>query len=249
MPETEKQSGRSSQNNIEIIARFLLGQIKKEDMDGNSRAVLSYGLGLMADNPVFRNDVYSRKDELEITEKNGRKIPLYTDDELAKARRHRKKKITSFEKAFQPGLFNNSTQSSEITGIEIIQDPERRLVELHNESQSRFSRNKNSLIAKEIQQKKMKLRDIIGLPVARGKDEHINDGFYKFLVRRVVKFDTFGVFGEFDRTMTETHPELEMKINQVKGLVGELLNGGQNLRERYQKFHQFSEEFKEKWGE
>jgi len=40
-----------------------------------------------------------------------------------------------------------------------------------------------------------------------------------------------------------------MKINQVKGLVGELLNGGQNLRERYQKFHQFAEEFREQWGE
>jgi len=204
---------------------------------------------MMDDDSGFREKVYSKKNELTVIAKDGRKIPLYTDEELAKAKRHRRKKKTLFEKAFQPGLFKDAVQDSEIVGIETILDPEKGLARLHSELQGSFSWNKNSLIAKEVQQKKMELRDIIGLPVARGKDIHINDDFYKFLVRRVVKFDTFGVFGEFDRMITEIHPELNLKINQVKGIIGELLNDGLNLRERHQRFNQFTEEFRKKWGE
>ncbi|KKS95122.1 MAG: hypothetical protein UV71_C0012G0043 [Microgenomates group bacterium GW2011_GWC1_43_13] len=104
-------------------------------------------------------------------------------------------------------------------------------------------------MSKDIREKKRELREIIGLPVARGKSEHVNDRFYKFLVRRIVNFDTFGIFSEFDRAISEKPPELESKICEVKGLVAELLGGELNQRERFQRFYEFSREYTEKWVE
>jgi hypothetical protein len=80
--------------------------------------------------------------------------------------------MANVERASQPSLFGES-----------IMDPERRLARLHGDLQNPFKWNKNVLIAKEVQRKKAKLRILIGLPVVRGKDEHVNDRFYKFLVK------------------------------------------------------------------
>ena len=93
----------------------------------------------------------------------------------------------------------------------------------------------------------MKLRNDIGLPIARGKDPHVNDSFYKFLVRRVVHYDTFNIFNEYDRVLDEIPQELGAKINEVKGSINILLHGGLNMREKFKKYHEFADEFREKW--
>jgi len=180
---------------------------------------------------------------------NGRRIPLYTEDELKMARKHKKRKKVLPERPIQFGMFENSIQDNEIFKPEQIIDSERELNRLHRESKKPFSWNKNSLLNQEIQRKKLELRELIGLPVVRGKDKYINDNFYKYLVKRIVKFDTFRIFNEFDRIIIGTTPEFEIKINDVKGIVNELLNKELNSRERDQKFNNFTEAYRNKWGE
>jgi hypothetical protein len=92
-------------------------------------------------------------------------------------------------------------------------------------------------------EKRTELRKRIGLPVARGKDPHVNDNFYKFLVKKVYTFDEFGIFEEYDRVLDKMPPELDGKINQVAGLINELLNTGLNRQERSKKFWQFDREY------
>jgi hypothetical protein len=125
-------------------------------------------------------------------------------------------------------------------------DPERNLVRLHKKSNSRYSRRENDIINEEVKFKRKELRGRIGLPVARGKNPHVNDDFYKFLVRRICVYDTFGIFVEYDRVISEVPEELDSKINKVAGLVDELLNKGLNRPQRFNRYYQFVREYQEK---
>ena len=249
MSSIERSQDGDGRNIVEIMARVLLGQIKREDLDENNQAVLGYYSGLMDDDPKFRAQVSARKNQITLDSKNGRRIPLYTEGELAKAKRHGGRRSVSTERALQPDLFESPVQSGEPIEIGTILDPERKLARLHSELQNRFSWNSNRLIAEETLIRKNELKDLIGLPIQRGKDPHINDDYYKLLVKKIADRDVFGIFHEFDRVLTEVPPELDMKINQVKGLVGELLNPGLNLRERYRRLDEFTEEYWVTWGE
>jgi hypothetical protein len=181
-------------------------------------------------------------------QENGRRTPLFTDEELAMAKRHRKKKVVP-EMTFQQRLIDDPAPSFDALGPDSIIDPERKTIKVEKDLDNPSCSHKNSLINEEIRHKRMELRKKIGLPVARGKDPHVKDDFYKLLVKRVVKYDNFGIFNEFDRVITDSPPELDLKINQVKEVIDELLNGGLNLRERYRRFYEFTQEYKEKWGE
>lgn len=249
MADVERSEGEDKLGDsiIEIMARYKLGQIKREDMSEDNQAILRYYLGLMEEDSGFRQKVISRKNEIFETSLKGRKIPLYTAEELAKAKRHRKKKPTTYEHAYQPGLFGDPEQEKEIIGFDDILDPEKKLGKVHQELQGRFTSGSSSLVSEEMQYKRTKLRNLIGLPIARGKDRHTNDDFYKYLVKRIVKFDTFGIFLEFDRVLSDCPAELETKIDQVRGVLTEILNDNLNLRQKYQKLNQFTQEYKDRW--
>jgi hypothetical protein len=254
MADIERQvNGGGGPNIIEKMARFLLGQLSKEDMDEANRETLSYYLELMDHNPKLKEIVYAKKNEIILANNDGRKIPLFTAEELAKAKRQRKKKIPKPGRdprgGSQIALFESEEPIVEPSEVIMVPDPEQGLAKLHKIQQSPFTWNKNKIIGDEIRQKRLELRDRIGLPIARGKSEHVNDRFYKYLVRRVVTFDNFGVFSEYDRVIRDTPPELDLKINEVKGLVTELLSGVFNQRERFQRFDRFSRGYTEKWGQ
>lgn len=250
MADIERSDGEDdlNRNIVEIMARYKLGQIKREDMSEDNQVILKSYLELMDDDPEFRQKVISRKNEISEIATKGVKTPLYTDEELAKAKRHRKKKPTSYEHAYQPGLFGEPDQEREIIGFDDILDPEKKLGKLHQELQGRFSSGNSRLIKKEVQQKRMELREILGIPVARGKNKHVRDPFYQMIVRKFITFDNFGVGHEFDRVLTEMPPELETKINQIKKALTEILDDNLNLRQKYQKLHQFEDDFKNDWG-
>jgi len=115
-----------------------------------------------------------------------------------------------------------------------------------------FSRYIKNPIEKQeheyINNKKKELRDIIGLPVARGKDAHVKDRFYKFLVKRIYTYDTFGIFNEYSHNFGTNSDELNSKINLVKGLVNEVLNTGLNYPEKFKHYDKFRQNFKEQYG-
>ena len=128
-------------------------------------------------------------------------------------------------------------------------DPMDKVMRVGIDLNSRFYRN-NRLIVEEIKYKKDLLRNEIGLPIVRGKDPHVKDVFYKFLVKHVCHLDEFKIFNENDRVLVERDEELKMKIGEVKGMVGGLLDDKKiTKREKFKRYRTFLEEFKERWEE
>jgi len=225
-------------NIVEVLAQYLMGRIKREDLSEHNQSLLDYygPGGLMSDDLKFAAQVNSKKNQILTV---GERIPLYTSDEIKKAKRHgRHKKITS-EISLQPRLWAEPQLEDPIpTIVDAVFDPEKKIK----------SKQRNELITEEIEMKKRELREMIGLPVARGKDPHVNDDFYKYLVRRIYHFDVFHIFKEYDRVLDEVPKDLSSKINQVRDLISELLNGGLNMGERYGEYHKFIEEHEEEWN-
>lgn len=244
MISVERPQNNPRKDIIEILALFSAGEIKKEDLSENNQVILGYYLGLMADNPEFAAKVNSRKNQLAIM--SGRKIPLYSSDKIKKLAK-RKRKIKKAKPAFQLKIWQDKPISnSETHESKYIHDPEKELIELGRNLDNPFYNHKNSPITAEIKRKKIELRNLIGLPIARGKDPHVNDDFYKFLVKRVCALDIFGIFIEYDRVIDETPQELDLKIKQVKKLIDELLNQGLNRAQRFKRFNQFAKEYQNK---
>ncbi|EKE13246.1 MAG: hypothetical protein ACD_13C00052G0035 [uncultured bacterium] len=243
---SEQQRGTNNQDIAHTLALFLSGKIKREDMDENNQMVMDFYLGVMSDDPRFAERVNLIKNQM--LEK-GRKIPLYTSGELGRAKDHKKHKKSSGEKVFQPAFWEEtSLKSISESEPEDFYDPEKYLMKLHKSSSRRFNQDYERLLRKDVQDRKNELRNSIGLPIARGKNPHVNDGFYKFLVRRVCTFDTFEIFNEYDRAIDRISSELNLKIEQVKGMVDELLNQGLNRREKFERFDQFTKEYEKEWN-
>jgi hypothetical protein len=93
----------------------------------------------------------------------------------------------------------------------------------------------------------LELREKIGLPIARGKDPHVENSFYKFLVRQIYFYDKFRIFNEYDRVSGEVPAELALRIEAVRCLIDELLNKGLNMRKRYEEYDNFVREQWKKW--
>ncbi len=182
----------------------------------------------------------------------GRRIPLYTDEELENARKHRKHKKTKIETCSQPELFKVEPSVFENTGIfdhQSIIDPGKQLAKLHREFEGPlYLRNKNSLVNEDIRYLKLKLRNIIGLPIARGKDPHVGDRFYKFLVRRIVRDDVFGIFTEFNDYKYDEPTDLDARISQVKDFISEALNNNVGLKGKYMNYNEFVDIYNKEWG-
>jgi len=194
------------------------------------------------------NPEYQAKGNAEI----GRRIPLYTDEELENARKHKKHKKTRIEARFQPELFKVESSVVENTGMFDCQssmDPGKQLARLHREFEKPlYLRNKNSLVNEDIRYLKLKLRNIIGLPIARGKDPHIGDRFYKFLVRRIIRNDVFRIFTEFNDYKYDEPTDLDARISQVKNYVSEALSSNVGLREKYMNYNEVVDIYNKEWG-
>lgn len=244
MANVERSQNGNGQNVIEILALYLAGRIEKEDLGENNQTVLDFYSGLMSDDPEFAARVNSRKNQL----MTGRKIPLYSPDQiqkLTKNKRHIKGKINS---TFQPRLWQDEPISNnEAVGFTNTIDPEKKLFQLGRDLDNRFYSHKVTPITEEIKHKRLELRNIIGLPIPRGNNPHINDNYYQKLVRKVCKFDMFGIFREYDRVLDKVPEELDLKIKQVGGLIDRLLNKGLNEPQRFKEFNQFVQEYQDRW--
>jgi len=131
-----------------------------------------------------------------------------------------------------------------------IIDPERNLASLHREfERCPYGYNKNSLVDKDIAYNKKKLRNAIGLPIARGKDPHVGDRYYQFLVKRIVKLDVFGIFSEYRGIINDDDEatDLDRKISQVKGFIKEVLNNDIGSKEKYSKYKKFVNDYNNNW--
>lgn len=232
--------GNNTDPNIDTVALFLAGRIKKEDLSENNQFVLDYSLGLMLDDPKFAERINKRKNQLL---ERGIKRPLYSKEDLNNAKRHRcKRKHT--EPGLQPSLWEDPQRETiDGFGPEKVIDPMRRFYEEVGKIEKQRHGFMDTILDQEAEHKRMMLRKEIGLPVARGKDPHVNDEFYKYLVRRVYLYDIFGIFNEYDRNIGELPEQLSEKIDKVKNIIHEVLDPNLGTGTRYRKFNDFVERY------
>jgi len=243
MNKKEVLQNNSGNSVVEIVALYMERRLNKEDLSPENQAMLEFYVGIIPDDPKFAELVNKRRKQMINTE--GQRTSLFPKeviDNLSK----RKKKRKPEERLFQPSLWPEDEKETELIGG---LEPRDKVMEVGKDLNSRFSR-KNKLITEEIMYKKNMLRNEIGLPIVRGKDPHVKDMFYKFLVKRICTRDIFGIFAGNDRVWVERDEKLNMKINEVKGLVDELLNNKTLSRqERFRRFNSFLEDFKDRWEE
>lgn len=232
-------------NIVEILALFKLGKIKKGDIGHENLAVLDYYLGLMDEDPKFDARVRARMLELN---GNGRKIPLFTSEDLSRAKKKKKRKPKR-EYAFQLTLLPLKLSKVEGSpGLDNVRDPEAKIFQTGKKLGSRSTYVRRPVFSEDIRKKNLKLRGMIGLPIARGKNPHVGDPLYKFLVKRICDHDVFGIFAEYDRVITDIPKDLELKIKEVRKLIDDLLNNNLNRFQFYKLFDEFSEEFQKRWN-
>lgn len=227
---------------VEIVALYMERKLNKEDMSPENQAMLEFYLGIMPDDPKFAAVVERRRKQMVSTE--GQRTSLFPKEVIDSISK-RKKKRKPEERAFQPSLWseNNPPVSSPTGGIE----PRDKVMEMGKQLNGRFF-GSNKLVSEEIRYKKESLRNEIGLPIARGKNPHVKDMFYKYLVKRICNFDVFGIFAEDGRVWVERDEELETKISEVKNLVGKLVEGRNLTRqEKFKMFNSFLDEYKNRW--
>ncbi len=247
MANPENPQNIEEHNITEILSQYLAGRIKREDLSEENQGMLDqYGPGgLMDSDPNFATVVNARVNQI----REFRKNTFIDSTEVKKKRRGRKSKKEEKEPVQetkpQGYIQGEFFQSDFRSGL----DPERRIMKVGAYLNSRFRQDRKSILNQEVKHKREELRDAIGLPQARGKDPHVNDKFYKYLVNKVVRYDKFGIFREYDRVITEPPPELKLKIGEITEFIDEVLNGDLNRPQRFQRCNQFKEEFKKKWGE
>lgn len=225
---------------IKTVALVLAGKIKKEDLSENNQFVLDYSLGLMLDDPKFSERINKRKNQLL---ERGIKRPLYSKEDLKNAKRHRRKRKYT-EPGLQPRLWEDSKPKKENQfGPEKVLDPMGKFYEEVEKIEKQRYGFMDTLLDQEAEFKRMELRKKIGLSVARGKDPHVNDEFYKYLVRRVYLCDIFGIFNEYDRAIGDIPEDLGQKINQVTNIIHEILDPNLGIGTRYRKFNDFVERY------
>ena len=102
----------------------------------------------------------------------------------------------------------------------------------------------------EFKIKKQELRNIIGLPVARGKSPHVNDSLYKYLVKQIYKHDKFGIFHDYLLPIP-VDKNLQIRINQVTELIDNMLRNTSldTKRKKWNYYKQFSADYRQRWQE
>ncbi len=241
MTNVERPQGESIPDIVELLALFYVGRIQKRDLDDRNRAILEMCISWMPDDPQLAKKVHFRENQL--LAGGGSINPLYTPEELEPASHHRPNKIIR-QPGLQPSLFPVETTTSH---YEI--DPEKRMHTFGKSLDRRHTVRPRDVLTEEISHKKQELREMIGLPIARGKDPHVNDRMYQFLVRRVCSWDKFGIFNEYDRALdSQNLPEILItRIEQVKTFIGEFLNGKLNLRQQYNLYNEFLDQYNNQW--
>jgi hypothetical protein len=227
---------------VEVIAGFLAGKIPGENFVGNDRFVRDFYIGLMSEDEEFAARVNERKEQLlegSSAKKEAKKVPTYIQGEFSFPETPVMHDIADQIKYFA----NSHTLAVGEHGT--VFDSEAKIVELHKKFQSNHPYARNEVMNEEICFKRNQLREMIGLPIVRGKDSHIKDTFYKYLVKHVVGEDEFGIFNEYDRVIYGVPDDLEEKIGQVREFIGGVVDSDLNLREKYRSYREFKEGYDE----
>lgn len=231
------------------LARLKTGIFKNSDLTDEERQSLDIWEDIVENDPKLKESVARIVQNLE---EKGVKIPLFAPQEIQRARKHKIKQSQKFEMKPLPFWISNPGVMGEEKHTEnssnTVLDPDRRVHKAGENLINRFGDLKDKDSRKEVLIKIRELREIINLPVARGKDPHVNDPFYKYLVRRVCTWDVFGIFYEYISAVAEVPEETQQKIDQVGGIVDRVLEGKFTFRQRRERLQELTNEYGKRWN-
>ncbi len=231
------------------LARLRAGVLKNSDLTDEERQFLDIWEDIVEEDPKLKNSVGETVRELETS---GVKVPLFTPQELQGLKKHKKKPNQRFEMKPLPFWITNPETMGEEKHTKnpsnTFLDSEKKIHKIGKNLNDRFGDLKDGDSRKEILIKREELREIINLPVVRGKDPHVNDSFYQYLVERVCIWDVFGIFYEYSCAVAGVSEELQQKIDQVKGIINEVLENKSTFPQRREWLQKLADEYEEKWG-
>lgn len=261
-------SGIERQEQVEdpvykMVAKAILHKRQGEALSENDAFVLGYygPGGLMGDNRYsnFRNRVLAEVARLSnpytiktIELDRGTRIPLFTETELAKAKYHRRRSHKEPNHDTQPSLIYKSNTGDETPFVGLTeQDPTKKVFEAGRLLDAKFGRHSDQVYideTKEIRTKRKELRERINLPIVHKGDKHVDDKFYKFLVKYIVRWDIFGIFREnLSHGFVSTN-EFEYKVNDIGNLINDVLDPYSKNYKQYKCFDKFVEDKSDGWG-
>lgn len=174
----------------------------------------------------------------------GKKVPLYNLEELKLALKHKKRKKKK-EYGLQPSLLSLSEEKEPLTGNCYWKDREGEIGRMHEIFQDKYDSGKE-IYNEEIAHRRLKLREIIGLPIARGISKNVNNPFYKRLVKEVAKEDVFGIFQKYDRVLilSDIPQDLSDEIDTIKDFITGIIDEKSSPGVKYRKLNEFIKNFK-----
>lgn len=267
MADLERQDHDHGEEDISIqVARAMLGRRKGISLSENDQFLLSYyGPGGFMDEPEnseFRSKVMSEFERLTSPQENkstvnevlypyGRRIPLYSDEELKKAKRHRRIKKGRFEIKPIPFWNDPGNNSTPVKQVEDEVDIEKEIFKFGKNIDSRFGKYSDNLLQEErrnVRRRKKELRDYIDLPVVKRGGDFVNDKFYNFLVKYVVRWDIFRIFDEYLNSTVDIREHPNEKVQTIKFVIDSLLNPQSEDYKNYQSFDSFVDSVAESWS-
>jgi len=217
-------------NAIEITAHINLGRIKTSDLSEENKKRIEALRKEAGENPELKARIIKREKEL---------TPV---PNLKVKKRRAGTKTPKQSKPPEKAALNTNRLPKGMQ-LELVFDDsyDQKVMKVGKMLNGRLGGYKDKALRKEVRTMKNRLRNEIGLPIARRGSGHEKNKFYKFLVRRIVTWDMLHIFGEYVSVAGESSEDLNIGIAEVKNLVDELLNGDLNMSEKYFAFDAFVE--------
>lgn len=230
-------------NAIEITAQIALGRIKITDLSDGVRERVEDIRKEAEGDPKLQLEIIDRENEIALMP------PRKQEKKHHITKKNKSKKKDDFY--VQPDLWQAEPHEPLITPIEENKpDLEIQIDTMGKMINSRMGWKHDKELRKETAIRKKELRAMINLPIARKGSGHENDGFYKFLTRRVVAWDVFSIFKDYVSSVGDIPEDLKARIETVKDMVSIVTSpeSGLNQREKYNYYHDTLSEYLEKWN-
>lgn len=236
-----KEDAIRMSNKIEIAALRRLGRVKLEDMGEENREELRMLEEEAKCNPELEEWIVTRQNQIcleRVIKTSKRKVAV-----------KRKRQATERERYVQPSFWPSAVQTEGLV-FESDIDPDSRISKVGKSLDGRFKNYMDKVLEEEMRKKRLELRNKVGLPIARNGSVYHDNRFYKFLVRRVVTWDLFHIFGDYCCERFDVPEELNVRIGEVKELIDKLISKNQLLSQhkKYKLVDEFVDEYGQKWN-
>ncbi len=228
-------------NTIEILAQINLGRIKWAYLGDEVKTEFELLQQEAEKNPSLEKQIANKYNEILLRPIKKQKSKKFF------SKKHKSKVEPCSQPSFWP------IEKKENNKI-VIEDKPTLEINMDNFAKkkvnSRYGNRWDKDLKEEVRLKKLELREMIGLPVARKGNGRENDKFYKYLVRKIVVWDKFMIFRDYCSETVGVEEGLDCRIREVKNIVDILVSNKYKIpqNKKYQYFWDLLWDYEIKWN-